>query len=1251
MKYVRFIGLCLFVLTGLSQAQVFLPDWENPAVFEVNQVPPHMPLAPFDTLEEAIRTPFKQSPYVLLLNGQWKFNWAAIPEESPADFYKPEYDISAWNTIAVPGCWQMQGFGYPKFRNVHQTFKSDPPKVPAHDNPVGSYRRTFKLPETWIGRKVFLHFEGVKSASYVWINGHKVGYNQGGMEPAEYDVTPWLAPGDNVLAVQVFRYCDGTYLEDQDMWRLSGIYRDVYLYAAPKVHIQDYAVGTDLDAAYEHATLKVQVSLSNYLPMDANGYQLRLNVLDPLTGDWLLKSGLIKPFETLKLSSMTGVTLSSKIASPRKWSAEYPNLYILTLELLDSRKSVIEAISSKIGFKKVEIRKDRAILVNGVPIKFNGVNSHMHHPVTGRTMDVGTMRQDLQLMKQFNINCVRTSHYPPNIEYLQLADELGMYIVDETGDEAHISTQLSEDPAWRPMYIDRVTKLLHRDRNHASVVIWSAGNESGSGSNIQAVIEAGKKLDLEKRPWLYGGNAGKLPFEEIIGPRYPSHEHLDQLGKESVEQDPRPSYMDEYLAATGNSLGMLDEYWDIIYKYPRLTGGAIWDWVSPGITQPVRIAPDTSGNSLDGALFGNVKLVTGRFGKALTLSGHDEWVELYRDPKLDITGDQVTVALWVYPKSWSGYGELISKGDNQLALTQTDLNSLQFTLSIGGKAVSAKGTLPQDWYLAWHHIAGVYNGKTLTLYIDGKLAGQIEQSGNLDYTHYAVGIGRNTQLIGQEHDGLLCHAVIDRVRIYNKAMAPDALLADRNGNPLVKLDFESVMTYGQFYSIGLGARSYGLVWPGREVQPELYQLKKTPQPAKVTWADQAQAQVQIKNRYHFRNLNELDTTWYLMQDHEVLQSGPLALDIPAQTSKTVKIPFETPTYLPGAQYRVLVRFQLKEDHAWARKGHEVAWDQLDVKVTPVALTPLKPTTPIKMEQTDTHLTLTGKDFVYTWNKQLGILQDAQFKGKALLETGPRFNPYRAPTANEQERSWGRPILADDWRAMGLDRLTHHVERFTVDAQTKDLIKIEIQTTTSGVNRIKFNNVYVYVVNGSGEVCLEHAVTCDGRFNEWLPKVGLELALPKTMNQFAWYGRGPFETYPDRKTGAKIGLHQGSVDEQFSPYLIPQDYGNKTDVSWATITDANGVGWFVAGSELLNMSVHHCTTDHLDRAYYPFQLRKQNSITVNIDHKVSGVGGTPIKTLPQYRVTPQGYKYMITLIPIDSTQQPMELRRKLNFGSH
>ncbi len=464
--------VCGMAAVRTSTADVSLKDtcdWENPAVFSRGQEEPHAALMPFRNLEEAIRNRRKESGYCLLLNGVWKFRYDENPEQAPAEFFRPDYDVSNWQNITVPGDWQMQGFGRAQFRNVHQPFPADPPAVPSDYNPTGSYRRTFIVPEGWGNRRIFLHFEAVKSASTVWVNGREAGYNEGGMEPAEYDITPLIRGGENVLAVRVLGYSDGTYLECQDMWRLFGIHRDVYLMATPATRIRDFQVETDLDGSHENATLKVRTYVRCHPPETPSGnLKLRIRLFDA-DGRAVFGDGLTKDVG-MEGKRDAAVDFSWSIRKPLKWSAEKPNLYTLVLALEGPGGLPLEILSSRVGFREVEIR-DQAVWVNGVRVKFNGVNSHVHHPVTGRAMDVETMRRDLTLMKQFNINCVRTSHYPPNVEYLDLADELGLYIVDETGDEAHATEFLSDDPAWREAYVNRGRKMVLRDRNHPCVVI------------------------------------------------------------------------------------------------------------------------------------------------------------------------------------------------------------------------------------------------------------------------------------------------------------------------------------------------------------------------------------------------------------------------------------------------------------------------------------------------------------------------------------------------------------------------------------------------------------------------------------------------------------------------------------------------------------------------------------------------------------------------------------------------------------
>ncbi len=656
----------------------------------------------------------------------------------------------------------------------------------------------------------------------------------------------------------------------------------------PAVHIRDFFVRAEPDKSYRDATLTVDADVIG----PAAGMRLRVNLIDA-EGKAVWRKPLLK-----SLSGPDTVRLTEKVDRPQKWSAENPYLYRVTLELLDRQGNVAEALAVRTGFRRVEVI-EQAICVNGVPVKFNGVNSHMHHPLTGRTMDMETMRRDLTLMKQFNINCVRTSHYPPNIEYLDLADELGLYVVDETNDEAHATEYLSKDPSWRDMYIDRAVRMVYRDRNHPCIVFWSAGNESGSGDNIAALIKAGKAVD-PTRLWMYGGNDDLLWFEDIVGPRYPTPEELvKNVAPVPKTKDPRPSFMDEYQAATGNSLGLLSEYWDAVRKYPRLSGGAVWDWVSPGILQPARFVPAPEGLP-EGFVMGGAQLVTGRFGKAIALSGHDEWVEVYRDPRLDITGDQLSLSLWLYPRRWNGCCPLITKGNHAFGLQQVSRDTVEFYIH-SGKWQQVRAPLPADWAYAWHHLAAVYDGRALKLYADGRLIGEAKASGAIDYSPFAVAVGKNTELHGQEHDGELCNAVIDQVRIYDRAVDVKELMEDRAAGAVLRLDFESIETRGEFFSLGIGGRSYGLIWPDRRVQPELYELKKVPQPVTFEWKDGRKGEVRITNHFSFTNLKEFAFMWKLQADDKTLRMGGMPLDIPPLKSKVVRIPFGRFQTQPASQ--------------------------------------------------------------------------------------------------------------------------------------------------------------------------------------------------------------------------------------------------------------------------------------------------------------------------------------------------------------
>ena len=474
-----FLPLCSVALCLQSYAQdkSFLKDmlWyiDNPSVFEKGQEEGH-----------AWHMPEKS----MLLNGTWKFFWCDTPEGILAHFFNPEFPDKQWGDIKVPSNWEMQGYGDKLFRNVSAPFGVNPPHAPKEYNPTGLYRRTFKVPASWAAKdQIFLRFEKVASASFVWVNGHEVGYNEGAQEPAEYNITPYLKPGENTLAVCVLKYSDGYYLEGQDYWRLAGIFDDVWLYATPAVRIFDWQVITEFDNTYTDSQLSIQVKIKDYQKKPNENYGLKAYLKD--------KNGKIicnfsaAPFE-MDAAEKT-IQLHTLVQEPRKWTAETPELYTLGLELSNPAGLQKDKIETVIGFKKTEI-KDGVFYLNGIPLKVNAQNSHMQHPEEGHVMDEATIRKDFELLKQFNFNAVRTSHYPPVNKYLELANEYGLYIIDEVGDEAHASEWISSLPEYEEMYRERCRRMVLRDRNHPCVLFWSAGNESGEGINITHTIEEGK---------------------------------------------------------------------------------------------------------------------------------------------------------------------------------------------------------------------------------------------------------------------------------------------------------------------------------------------------------------------------------------------------------------------------------------------------------------------------------------------------------------------------------------------------------------------------------------------------------------------------------------------------------------------------------------------------------------------------------------------------------------------------------------
>ncbi|WP_406610986.1 beta-galactosidase [Agarivorans sp. JK6] len=579
-------------MTRVSATLLAQKDWENPSVTERNRLPSHVPLASYSGLDTALN--LQQAEHQLSLNGQWNFCLLKQPEQLSDALIAGSK--GSWKSIAVPGNWQLQGFDKAIYTNVIYPFEVNPPYVPS-DNPTGVYRTEFNYQAAWANKQVRLRFEGVNSAFHVVINGQQVGYGQDSRLASEFDIGPFLQEGTNQLCVIVYRWSDGSYLEDQDMWWLSGIFRDVSIYAKPQVHIADFSINTQLDACYRDAQLQVEVQLAGASLAQLDGYQIELQLYD---GDGAVFATPVREStNNLSVDEKGGfadrIFLSSDVIEPKLWSDEQPNLYRAVLSLLDAKGNLLEVEQSSVGFRCVEI-SDGLLKLNGKPVLIRGVNRHEHDPELGHVMTEASMLQDIKLLKQNNFNAVRTAHYPNHPRWYELCDEYGLLLVDETNLETHgmfPMKRLSDDPQWMHAYMQRVTRMVARDKNHPSIIIWSLGNESGYGCNHDAMYGWLKQAD-PSRPIQYEGGGADTPATDILCPMY-ARVDWDTAGEGIPKRaitahiaDPneqRPLILCEYAHAMGNSLGSIEEYWRAFRLHPRLQGGFIWDWVDQGITK------------------------------------------------------------------------------------------------------------------------------------------------------------------------------------------------------------------------------------------------------------------------------------------------------------------------------------------------------------------------------------------------------------------------------------------------------------------------------------------------------------------------------------------------------------------------------------------------------------------------------------------------------------------------------------------
>lgn len=1007
-------------------------DWENPEIVHRNRLPARAYTFPYPSAESAATFERGASPWFALLNGMWKFDYSETPAEAPEGFYGQDFDAGAWDEIGVPSSWQMQGYGRPHYTNVLYPFPVDPPRVPT-ENPTGSYRRDFDIPASWQDRQIVLRFDGVDSAFYVWVNGRQVGFSKGSRIPAEFDITAYVKPGKNLLAVRVYQWSDGSYCEDQDMWWLSGIFRDVSLIANPKTHISDVRVRTSFDETYTDATLSVHAEIANA----ASGLTVSAELLNH---DGEATSAAV---------SQNAASIDMPVKSPCKWSAERPSLYTLLVNLKDSAGKVMEVIPVRVGFRQVEM-KGGNLLVNGVAIKFKGVNRHEHHPDLGRAVPLETMIEDILLMKRHNVNAVRTSHYCDDPRWYDLCDFYGIYLIDECDLETHgfgvapmnWQGNPAADPKWEAALVDRMVRMVERDKNHPSVIMWSLGNESDFGINHEAMAKRTREID-PTRPLHYEGDR-QVKVADVYSQMYTHIDKVIEFGSNELTpgaEDPAfradiPFVLCEYAHAMGNGPGGLLEYWDAIYKYPRLQGGFIWEWVDHGIRRK-----------------------------------------------------------------------------------------------------AADGTE----YFA-------YGG---------------------DFGEYP-------------HDG---NFVCD-----------------------------------------------GLIFPDRKPSPGLIEYKKVIEPVKVEAIDLKKGRFRLTNRYDFESLDHLRLMWSITEDGETGASHFWEIpSIGPGESAEIEIGYFVPEPTPGTQYYANLSFALAYDLPWAPAGHEVAWAQfkmpIETKAKPIALQDLPP---LSIDESATAARFTGPNFEVTFDKVRAVISEWKADGKDMITAGPKLNFWRATTDND--RSWEN---AKPWREAGLDHLTHRTDSVEIERLGPGAARITAKVRIAPpIHTRSFACDYTYTVLGNGDIIVEAHGVPEGDWPNTLPKTGLSMAIPLNLRRVTWFGRGPGESYVDTKQAGRFGRYSADVDGLYTPYVFPQEFGNRMDVSWVSLTDTHGAGLLAIGDPTINFSAMRFTADELEKARHTYKLNPRDEIILNLDYAQNGIGTASCGPGPweQYLLHPEEFRFSVTLRP-------------------
>ncbi len=1255
----KIVCFFLFLLSGaVIGQQPFPAELENPKMFNQNKIEPHAWFIPFPDEESAMRLSDEKSPNYKSLNGYWRFNWVENPADRPENFMKPSFDVSSWDTIPVPSNWELQGYGIPIYVNSQYEWTDDPqpPHVPHDKNPVGSYRRSFTLSPDWKDGHIFIHFGDVKSAFYLWINGKYVGYSVGSKVPAEWEITDFVKSGENTIAVQVYRWSSGSFLECQDFWRISGIERDVFLYAVPEVYIRDIFVHASLTNNYTDGLLSLNIDFT-FPAKELPGYDAAIKLLDENNNQVLdLTKSVV-----VNRAGMGMVSVEEKITSPDQWTAETPHLYTLLISLVKEGE-ILETIKQKIGFRTSEI-KNGQLLINGKPILVKGVNRHEHDPITGHVISKKSMLNDITLMKQNNINTVRTCHYPDDPYWYELCDEYGLYIIDEANIESHGmgygERSLAKDPVWKEAHLDRVKRMVERDKNHPSVIIWSMGNEAGDGINFTACYQWIHLRD-NSRPVHYE-RALLGPNTDIYCPMYPSIGYLESYAKKPQD---RPLIMCEYAHAMGNSTGNLQDYWNVIEKYDQLQGGSIWDWVDQGFLKKDKNGVEYYAYGGD---YGPKDIPSdGNFCINGLVSpdrsphpGLTEVKKVYQYVKIkpaDLSSGKIGISNWYdflnldFVKiEWelTGNGSVLETGNiiapdvkpgeskvYQLEMKTYDQQpGVEYFLNFSVKNEAEMPLLPIGFEIASEQIPLPSISKNEPILTDNLSVLKILENENIT----AI-TGNNFRIDFNKDLGIISSWKFNGEQLIQSGPRPNFWRAPTDNDFGNGMDKRCSVWKKAGYEKPSG--NVKITQPGKdEVKIE---VSRNPESAKAN----------VQTVYSIYGNGDIKVTNHLIPNPVKDRERKYFIDSKTFGSRVINFTQDEPVILevPSLGDTVIDQFTIAvsiipEDFT----SKNAVWENREW--SPGVL---------HLEFRDGTLCffLYGSDYVYfdypfkTGEKyDICLVYNAHEKFLNLYVNGELAERKTLVSAAGLNLSGISYIGGYDYENRFFQG---EMDNFRI--WSKALEQDEISASLPDKNNIlvsyNFDTAKDSIIP---DLTGKHNAVIREKEPEMpeLPRFGSTMEIPENYSNLTWYGRGPGENYWDRNSASFVGLYKSNVADQYFPYIRPQENGYKTDTRWLALQDSTGKGLLFIGDSLICFSALNYTIDDLDQGtkenyHHTDDLIPEKFVSLNIDYKQTGVGGDDswgARPHPEYTLKYGDYSYTYFIRPLKGKEDLKSESRK------